>query len=157
MVSEINHEYDNKQGAIDWKDHIGLCHVAAKRMCEITRELVPHYEDIVEDLKFKLWYCARPRENGRGFNPDKGVRFSTYAVTSMLRSHREIKKLYLDKPESATRGKGVHKISINAEHANADTSLESVIPGKPGPDIDELLDHRDICDRILTTCTNKER
>lgn len=157
MVSDINHGFDNKQGVINWEEHVGLCNIAAKRMCEITPQLKPHYEDIIEDLKFKLWYCARPLENGKGFDPDRGIRFSTYAVVSMLRSHREIKKLYLDMPESAARGKGVRKVSINAKYANADSTLESIIPGKPGPDINERLDHQDVCERIFGICTQKER
>ena len=90
----VNHDFDDKQGdQINWEDHIGLCHKAAGIMCSMTEKLRPHYMDIVETLKGKLWEITQPKEDG-GYDYTVS-RFSTYAMVGLLRFHREIKQLYL--------------------------------------------------------------
>lgn len=92
--TEINPDYHeaNDGRAIDWREHEGLCKLVARRMCNYNHRLEPHYDDIVEDLKVKLWECSRPGK----FDPSKGIRFSTYACAAMFREYaRTICLLYL--------------------------------------------------------------
>lgn len=86
---QLNHDFDDKQEDVKWEDHTGLCTLAAEKICLKTPALKPYFVDIVEDLKFTLWKCESK------FDPSKGIRFSTYAMRSMLHAYREIIPLYL--------------------------------------------------------------
>lgn len=92
MSDTLNHEFDDKQKNINWEDHKGLCHLAAGKMCKREPKLRQFYEDIVCDLELKLWWAAEKAN----FDPSKG-RFSTYAMMAMMRTYRDVVKMYTNR------------------------------------------------------------
>jgi len=86
-----------------FEGNIGLCYLAADIICRRRRDLQPHYENIAEDLKAKLWKIVE----GGGFDPSRNFEFSTYAMPSLINEYKYIVRLYTgestwrkyDKPE----------------------------------------------------------
>ena len=72
-----------------FEGNTGLCGLAADIMIGWHSQLMPDRDDIIEDLKFRLWKII---EDG-GYNKSK-ANFSTYAMTGLLREYRMIMRLY---------------------------------------------------------------
>jgi len=128
-VSPINTEFDkaNDGSAIDWEEHKGLAVRVAQIMCRRDRRLEPYFDDIVTDLWLVLWRCALP-EN---FNRDK-ARFSTYACNSMLRTYKEMCRMYLGY-NPRRRHNGRNDISIYTS-VGSGLDLIDCIPAKEEPE-----------------------
>jgi len=128
-VSPINTEFDkaNDGSAIDWEEHKGLAVRVAQIMCRRDRRLEPYFDDIVTDLWLVLWRCALP-EN---FNRDK-ARFSTYACNSMLRTYKEMCRMYLGY-NPRRRHNGRNDISIYTP-VGSGLDLIDCIPAKEEPE-----------------------
>ena len=128
-VSPINTEFDkaNDGSAIDWEEHKGLAVRVAQIMCKRDRRLEPYFDDITTDLWLVLWRCALP-EN---FNRNK-ARFSTYACRSMLRTYKEMCRMYLGY-NPRRRHNGRNDVSI---YTSVGSGLELIdcIPAKEEPE-----------------------
>jgi hypothetical protein len=111
-VSDINHDYDNQ--SLNWEDHVGLCAKVARLMCHFESGLTPYHADITEDLKAKLWEALLPQN----FDPDRGIRVSTYVCRCMIRQHNNICNLYLGyMPRNKYKHRNV--VSMNTPVADA--------------------------------------
>lgn len=131
MIREINRDFDKHNSEpINWEDHFGLCHTVAREFVAGNSKLAPYFDDIVEDLKAKLWECARP-EN---FDPSRGIRFSTYAVTAMQRMYFRICSLYLGY-NPRNKYKHRHVGSLNYKDSTGTELHDQIASKRPDQDV----------------------
>lgn len=155
---QVNHDYDDKQGdTINWEDHQGLANEATRLICINEPRARRYFSDIVNDMKVKLWHCARPKSEGGGYDPAK-ARFSTYAMTAMLRYWtRELSILYLDRRTSESRGYGVTEISLDAPQNRSEClNLHGCI-GNLDESVDASIDRKIILEDVMLALDDKER
>lgn len=150
MTTPINHDFDDKQDAINWEDHVGLAHKSAEIACFVAPKFAPHFDTLVQDLTSKLWEIV----NNGNYDGDV-ARFSTYAMTCLNRYwQRELQWHYFGKGGSVARGKDTRVISMNGTRVGKDLELQSVI-GVSDECPSRRMDIKEIADDALQTMTEK--
>ena len=74
--------------SLDWRDHVGLAHSVAYKAQPLLRAYNLSPQDVIPGLESRIVHCLEGRraDGSRLFDPDRGLRPSTY-LTTVLKRH----------------------------------------------------------------------
>lgn len=137
----------------DVEDNMGLVHMVAHRVKDrLSTSGVLEYQDLVSEGVLGLIHALK------NFDPDKGFRFSSYAVMSiqgyMFRGHRSFFRARWRAKENS----GLDTCTISLSHPNAPNACYDVNDyGTNARGILKLIQRRMLWKSVLEVLTDRQR